>query len=86
YLSSIEDLVSALTGKAETSDNIPGNSRVYYLQIYLKDAIRGIRIRAKASSEIHHGIHVKGYSKDKGGSAKSNRSVSQYLSCTLTLD
>ncbi|PVU89784.1 hypothetical protein BB560_006271, partial [Smittium megazygosporum] len=36
--------------KAEPSQNIPDNSQVYHFQIYRKDAIRGLRIRAKVSS------------------------------------
>ncbi|PVU84725.1 hypothetical protein BB560_007281 [Smittium megazygosporum] len=50
YLSSIEDLVSAFKEKLETSENISENNRVYHFQIYRKDAIRGLRIRAKVSS------------------------------------
>ncbi|PVV02259.1 hypothetical protein BB560_003293 [Smittium megazygosporum] len=50
HLSSIEDLVSAFREKAETSENISDNSRNYHFQIYWKDAIHGLRIRAKVSS------------------------------------
>ncbi|PVU84493.1 hypothetical protein BB560_002590 [Smittium megazygosporum] len=47
YLLSIEDLVSAFRKKEETSENISDNSWNYHFQIYRKDAIRGLRIRAK---------------------------------------
>ncbi|PVZ96956.1 hypothetical protein BB558_007110 [Smittium angustum] len=50
YLLSIEDLVSAFREKAQVSENISDNNRVYNFQIYRKDAIRGLRIRAKVSS------------------------------------
>ncbi|PVV01020.1 hypothetical protein BB560_004579 [Smittium megazygosporum] len=36
--------------KSQVSDNISDNNRVYNFQIYRKDAIRGLRIRAKVSS------------------------------------
>ncbi|PVV04827.1 hypothetical protein BB560_000664 [Smittium megazygosporum] len=36
--------------KAQVSENISDNSRIYHFQIYRKDAIRGLRIRAKVSS------------------------------------
>ncbi|PVV01174.1 hypothetical protein BB560_004419, partial [Smittium megazygosporum] len=41
------DPVSAFREKAQVSENIPDNSRVYNFQIYRKDAIRRLRIRAK---------------------------------------
>ncbi|PVU99760.1 hypothetical protein BB560_005457, partial [Smittium megazygosporum] len=47
YLLSIEDLVSAFREKAQVSGNISDNIRVYHFQIYRKDVIRGLRIRAK---------------------------------------
>ncbi|PVU99674.1 hypothetical protein BB560_005468 [Smittium megazygosporum] len=50
YMSSIEDLVSASKDKIMLFGNILDNSRVYHFQIYRKDAIRGLRIRAKVSS------------------------------------
>ncbi|PVU91039.1 hypothetical protein BB560_006150 [Smittium megazygosporum] len=50
HLPSIEDLVSAFREKTQVSENIPDNSQVYHFQIYRKDAIRGLRIRAKVSS------------------------------------
>ncbi|PVV01932.1 hypothetical protein BB560_003633, partial [Smittium megazygosporum] len=46
----LSDLVSAFREKAQVSENISDNNRVYNFQIYRKDAIRGLRIRAKVSS------------------------------------
>ncbi|PVU90885.1 hypothetical protein BB560_006169 [Smittium megazygosporum] len=48
--SDVDDLVSAFREKAQVSENISDNNRVYNFQIYRKDAIRGLRIRAKVSS------------------------------------
>ncbi|PVU86460.1 hypothetical protein BB560_006707, partial [Smittium megazygosporum] len=50
HLSSIEDLIFALREKAKVPENIPDNSWVYHFQIYRKDAIRSLKIRAKVSS------------------------------------
>ncbi|PVV04776.1 hypothetical protein BB560_000722 [Smittium megazygosporum] len=49
-LSSIEDSVSVFKEKSQVSENISDNNRVYNFQIYRKDAIRGLRIRAKVSN------------------------------------
>ncbi|PVU85863.1 hypothetical protein BB560_006880 [Smittium megazygosporum] len=64
YLLFIEDLVSAFREKAQVSENISDNIRVYHFQIYRKDAIRGLRIRAKVSSGFRN--YLSFYSGDDG--------------------
>ncbi|PVV01971.1 hypothetical protein BB560_003598, partial [Smittium megazygosporum] len=54
YLSSIEDLVFAFREKAQVSENISDNSQVYNFQIYRKDAIRCLRIRAKDQGQTRY--------------------------------